>query len=67
MRMPEVVSSFHMPHPPKPAPFIVPEQADFEWALKQIDSEIDVSEEDLVEICKLATQHAQPRTEGPSS
>jgi hypothetical protein len=45
---------------------MVPGQADFEWALKQMDREIDVSEEDLVEIGKLATQHAQPRTESLS-
>ena len=50
--------------PPKPAPFISLEQTDLEWALKQLDSMIDVSEEDLAEIYKLALQHAQTRTEG---
>lgn len=50
--------------PPKPAPFISLEQDDLEWALQQLDSVIDVSEEDLAEIYKLALQHAQARTEG---
>jgi len=47
--------------PPKPAPFITLEQADLAWALKQVDSMIDVSEEDLAEIYKLALQRAQAR------
>jgi CBS domain-containing membrane protein len=49
--------------PPKPAPFISLEQDDLEWALEQLDSVIDVSEEDLAEIYKLALQHAQSRIE----
>lgn len=49
--------------PPKPAPFISLEQSDLEWALKQMDSMIDVSEEDLAEIYRLALAHAQIRTE----
>ncbi len=49
---------------PKPALFISLEQADLEWALQQLDSVIDVSEEDLAEIYRLALQHAQTRTEG---
>jgi CBS domain-containing membrane protein len=47
--------------PPKPAPFVSLEQIDLEWALKQMDSEIDVSEEDLAEIYKLALQSAKAR------
>ncbi len=46
---------------PKPAPFISLEQADFAWALQQMDSVIDVSEEDLAEIYKLALVRAQTR------
>lgn len=46
---------------PKPASFISLEQTDFEWALKQMDSEIDISEEDLAEIYKLALQRANAR------
>ncbi len=49
--------------PPKPAPFISLEQSDLEWALQQMDSMIDVSEEDLAEIYRLALEHAQIRTE----
>lgn len=52
---------------PKPAPFISLEQDDLEWALQQLDSVIDVSEEDLAEIYRLALQHAQTRTEGAHS
>lgn len=51
------------PPPPKPAPFIRLDPADLEWALRQIDSEIDVSEEDLAEIYELALDHAQKRME----
>jgi CBS-domain-containing membrane protein len=47
--------------PPKPAPFITLEPADIKWALQQMNSEIDVSEEDLAEIYKLALQQAQTR------
>jgi CBS domain-containing membrane protein len=50
--------------PPKPAPFITLEHTDLEWALKQMDSEIDVSEDDLAEIYKLALQQARIRTAG---
>ncbi len=49
--------------PPKPAPFISLEQADLAWALQQMDSVIDVSEEDLAEIYKLALVRAQSRAE----
>ena len=49
------------PIPLKPASFISLEQTDFEWALQQIDSEIDVSEDDLVEIYELALQKAKAR------
>lgn len=49
--------------PPKPAPFIALEQADLAWALQQMDSVIDVSEEDLAEIYKLALDRAQSRAE----
>ncbi len=53
--------------PPKPAPFVSLEQPDLEWALEQLDSVIDVSEEDLAEIYTLALQHAQARMEGAKS
>lgn len=56
-----------VPHPhPKPAPCIAPEQPDLEWALQQLDSVIDVSEEDLLEIYELAQQRAQTRSQGKS-
>ncbi|MFZ2163621.1 MAG: HPP family protein [Sideroxyarcus sp.] len=45
--------------PAQPAPF---EQTDIEWALQQMNSEIDVSKEDLVEIYRLALQQARTRT-----
>lgn len=51
------------PPPPKPAPFITLEQSDLEWALEQMDSVIDVSEEDLAEIYQLALQSAQKRAD----
>ncbi|MBI3901413.1 MAG: HPP family protein [Nitrosomonadales bacterium] len=35
--------------------------ADIEWALKQMDSVIDVSEADLLEIYQLADEHAKAR------
>ena len=35
--------------------------ADIEWALSQMDGVIDVSEEGLLEIYRLATEHAHPR------
>lgn len=47
--------------PPKPAPFITLEPSDIASALQQMNSEIDVSEEDLAEIYKLALQQAQTR------
>jgi CBS-domain-containing membrane protein len=51
-----------VPHPPpKPAAFIALKQSDLEWALQQLDSVIDVSEEDLLEIYELAQQRAQTR------
>ncbi len=53
--------------PSKPAPFVSLEQPDLEWALAQLDSVIDVSEEDLAEIYTLALQHAQARMEGAKS
>ena len=51
---------------PKPAPCIAPEQSDLEWALQQLDSVIDVSEEDLLEIFELAQQRALTRSQGKS-
>lgn len=58
---------YPMPHtpptPPKPGPFIVLEQRDLEWALVQMKGVIDVSEEDLAEIYKLALRRAQERSE----
>jgi CBS domain-containing membrane protein len=53
----------HEPAPAKPAPFITIEPTDIEWALRQIDSVIDVSEEDIAEIFRLAQQQAQARME----
>ncbi|MFA5825135.1 MAG: HPP family protein [Gallionellaceae bacterium] len=58
---------YPMPHtppaPPKPGPFIALEQRDLEWALMQMQGVIDVSEEDLAEIYKLALRRAQERSE----
>ncbi len=55
-------SQAHLPPPPpKPAPFIELEPDDLKWALTQMDSAIDVSEEDLAEIYKLALLQAQVR------
>lgn len=45
----------------KPAPFITLETEDLKQALAQMDSAIDVSEEDLAEIYQLAWQNAQQR------
>ncbi|MEI8010258.1 MAG: HPP family protein [Candidatus Nitrotoga sp.] len=39
--------------------FATLEQADIEWALTQMDGVIDVSEEDLVDVYRLATKHAK--------
>lgn len=50
-----------VPQQPKPLPPAAIELADIEWALQQIDSEIDVSEDDLAEIYRLAQQRAQTR------
>jgi CBS domain-containing membrane protein len=49
--------------PSQPVPF---EQTDIEWALQQMNSEIDVSKEDLVEIYRLALQQARTRTASAS-
>lgn len=38
-----------------------PGAADIEWALTQMDGVIDVSEEDLLEIYRLAAEHAQQK------
>lgn len=51
------------PAPPKPGPFIALEQRDLEWALVQMKGVIDISEEDLAEIYKLALHRAQERSE----
>jgi CBS-domain-containing membrane protein len=48
-------------NPPKPAPFIALEKEDLRLALAQMESAIDVSEEDLAEIYQLALQNAQQR------
>jgi CBS domain-containing membrane protein len=58
-----------MPAPaaPKPAPRISLELTDIEWALKKMDSVIDVSEEDLAIIYDLASQRAQARTSGATN
>ena len=58
---------YPLPHPHQPIPqtaaqlkpFAELELTDIEWALSQMDSVIDVSEEDLAEIYELAVQHAQ--------
>lgn len=52
------------PTPPKPAPFITLEQGDLAWAMKQMESAIDVSEEDLATIYRLALESAQKRIDG---
>ncbi|MEI7843896.1 MAG: HPP family protein, partial [Gallionellaceae bacterium] len=46
---------------PKPSSIVSVEQSDLEWALVQMKEVIDVSEEDLTEIYKLAQSHAQER------
>ncbi|MBI5890736.1 MAG: HPP family protein [Nitrosomonadales bacterium] len=55
--------ALHMATPSRPVPPVSLEQPDFEWALKQMDSVIDVSEEDLAEIYRLALVRARTRTE----
>lgn len=37
-------------------------EADFRWALSQIDSYIDITEEDLVDLYEFAVEHAQKRS-----
>jgi CBS-domain-containing membrane protein len=48
---------------PKVVPTIQPEQTDFEWALSEMGSVIDISTEDLSEIYALAQEHARNRFE----
>lgn len=48
---------------PKLEPSVIPEQADIEWALQQMDSVIDVSAADLAIIYDKAQAHAQSRLE----
>lgn len=55
--------AFSAPIQPKPAPSVIPQQADIEWALAQMDSVIDVSLEDLTAIYSLAQQRANNRYE----
>ncbi len=47
--------------PPNPEPRVIPEQADLQWALAQMDSVIDVSAADLSLIYDKAQAHAQVR------
>ena len=51
----------HVPTAPKSPAVPALVQTDIEWALKELDSVIDVSEEDLVEIYQLALQRAKER------
>ncbi len=51
-----------IPTPPRSSPIISVEQPDLEWALEQMKEVIDVSEEDLAAIYKLAQEHAQQRS-----
>lgn len=55
--------AFSSPIQPKPALSVIPQQADIEWALTQMDSVIDVSPEDLAEIYTLAQDKANGRYE----
>jgi CBS-domain-containing membrane protein len=55
--------AFSAPIQPKPAPSVIPQQADIEWALAQMDSVIDVSLEDLTEIYTIAQNRAADRYE----
>lgn len=45
----------------KPEPKIIPQQADFEWAMTQMEGVIDVSVEDLAEIYRIAQNQANDR------
>ncbi len=49
------------PAPPNLEPRVIPEQADIQWALVQMDSVIDVSAADLSLIYDKAQAHAQAR------
>ncbi len=49
------------PITPKPEPSVIPEQADMQWALEQMDGVFDVSVEDLSFIYDKAQAHAQAR------
>ncbi len=55
--------TFNALTPPKMTPSVVPQQADIEWALTQMDSVIDVSLEDLTEIYTIAQNRATDRYE----
>lgn len=48
---------------PKLEPSVIPEQADIEWALQQMDGVIDVSAADIAIIYDKAQAHAQSRLE----
>ena len=47
--------------PTKPEPSVIPQQADIQWALEQMDSVMDVSAADLSLIYGKAQTHAQER------
>jgi CBS domain-containing membrane protein len=51
------------PAPPKPEHDVIPEQADIEWALQQMDSVVDVSATDIMIIYDKAQTRAQARLE----
>jgi CBS-domain-containing membrane protein len=55
--------AFNALTPPKMTPSVIPQQADIEWALTQMDSVIDVSLEDLTEIYTIAQNQATDRYE----
>lgn len=55
--------AFSTPIEPKPAPSVIPQQTDIEWALTQMDSVIDVSLEGLTEIYAIAQIRANDRYE----
>jgi CBS domain-containing membrane protein len=48
--------------PPVAGQYAGPGKNDIEWALTRMDGVIDVSEEDLLEIYRLAAEHARERT-----